>query len=113
MSELLHVEVSAGAAGQIREAEAWWRTNRHKAPNAIREELERASALVAAQPLVLYSVGQALVIPNWVAGPSNLIAFPLVFALRVRGEEKMMVQQFGDEYAAYTARTKRLVPRVW
>ena len=50
MSELLHVEVSAGAAGQIREAEAWWRTNRHKAPNAIREELERASALVASQP---------------------------------------------------------------
>ena len=50
MSELLHVEVSAGAAGQIREAEAWWRTNRHKAPNAIREELERAFALVAAQP---------------------------------------------------------------
>ena len=50
MSELLHVEVSAGAAGQIREVEAWWRTNRHKAPNAIREELERASALVAAQP---------------------------------------------------------------
>jgi plasmid stabilization system protein ParE len=50
VSELLHVEVSAVAAEQIREAEAWWRTNRPKAPNAIREELERASALVAAQP---------------------------------------------------------------
>ena len=50
MSELLHVEVSALAAEHIREAEAWWRTNRLKAPNAIREELERASALVAAQP---------------------------------------------------------------
>ena len=63
--------------------------------------------------LVLYSVGQALAIPNWVAGPSNLIAFAVLFALRVRAEEKMMVQQFGDEYAAYAARTKRLVPRVW
>ena len=63
--------------------------------------------------LVLYSVGQALVIPNWVAGPLNLIAFAVLFALRARAEEKMMVQQFGDEYAAYTARTKRLVPRVW
>jgi len=50
VSERLHVEVSAVAAGQIREAETWWRTNRLKAPNAIREELERASALVAAQP---------------------------------------------------------------
>ena len=63
--------------------------------------------------LVLYSVGQALVIPNWVAGPSNLIAFAALFALRVRAEERMMVEQFGDEYAAYTARTKRLVPGVW
>ena len=40
----------AVAAEQIREAEAWWRTNRSKAPNAIREELERASALIATQP---------------------------------------------------------------
>jgi protein-S-isoprenylcysteine O-methyltransferase Ste14 len=63
--------------------------------------------------LVLYSVGHALVIPNWVAGPSNLIAFTILFALRVRAEEKMMVDEFGDEYAAYTARTKRLVPGVW
>jgi protein-S-isoprenylcysteine O-methyltransferase Ste14 len=63
--------------------------------------------------LVLYSVGQALVVPNWVAGPSNLIAFAVLLALRVRAEEQMMVQEFGDEYVAYTARTKRLVPRVW
>ena len=63
--------------------------------------------------LVLYAVAHALVIPNWVAGPSNLVAFAVLFALRVRAEEKMMVEQFGDEYAAYMARTKRLVPRVW
>ena len=63
--------------------------------------------------LVLYSVGHALVIPNWVAAPSNFIAFAVLFALRVHAEERMMVEQFGDEYAAYTARTKRLVPGVW
>jgi len=63
--------------------------------------------------LVLYSVGHALVIPNWVAGPSNLTAFAILFALRVGAEEKMMADEFGDEYAAYTARTKRLVPGVW
>ncbi len=63
--------------------------------------------------LVLYAVGQTLVIPNWVAGPSNLIAFAVLLALRVRAEERMMVEQFGDEYAVYTARTKRLVPGVW
>src|SRR6185503_18511183 len=51
--------------------------------------------------LVLYSVGQALVIPNWVAGPANLVAFAVLFALRVRQEERMMLEQFGDEYTAY------------
>jgi protein-S-isoprenylcysteine O-methyltransferase Ste14 len=63
--------------------------------------------------LVLYSAGHAFVIPNWVAGPSNLIAFTILFALRVRAEEKMMADEFGGEYAAYAARTKRLVPGVW
>jgi len=63
--------------------------------------------------LVLYSVGQALVIPNWVAGPSNLLAFAVLLALRIRAEERMMGERFGDEYAAYSARTKRLIPGVW
>ena len=63
--------------------------------------------------LVLYSLGHALVIPNWVAGPSNLVAFAVLFALRVRAEERMMDERFGDEYAAYSARTKRLIPGVW
>jgi len=63
--------------------------------------------------LVLYAVAHALVIPNWVAGPSNLVAFAVLFALRVHPEERMMLEQFGDEYTAYMARTKRLVPGVW
>jgi protein-S-isoprenylcysteine O-methyltransferase Ste14 len=63
--------------------------------------------------LALYSVGLALVIPNWIAGPSNGVAFAILFALRVHAEEQMMSEAFGDEYAAYAARTKRLVPGVW
>lgn len=63
--------------------------------------------------LVLYALAHALVIPNWVAGPSNLVAFAVLFALRVRPEERMMLERFGDEYTAYMARTKRLVPGVW
>ena len=63
--------------------------------------------------LALYYVGQALVIPNWVAGFSNVIALAVLLALRLGAEEKMMAEQFGDEYAAYSARTKRFVPGVW
>lgn len=63
--------------------------------------------------LLLYSVGQVLVIPNWVAGPSYLIASGILFAFRVKAEERMMLDQFGDQYAKYMSRTKRLVPGVW
>jgi protein-S-isoprenylcysteine O-methyltransferase Ste14 len=63
--------------------------------------------------LLLHSVGQALVLPNWVAGPSYLVTFGVLFVFRVHAEERMMREQFGDEYATYSERTKRLVPGVW
>jgi protein-S-isoprenylcysteine O-methyltransferase Ste14 len=63
--------------------------------------------------ILLYCVGQAQVIPNWFVGPSYLVAFIILFAGRVHAEEKMMLEQFGDAYAAYMTRTKRLVPWVW
>jgi plasmid stabilization system protein ParE len=46
----LPIEVSDLARAQIRAAQDWWRVNRQKAPNAIREELERASLLISVQP---------------------------------------------------------------
>ena len=52
MSDPIQVEVSALAAEQIRAAEEWWRLNRPKAPNAIREDFERASSLIASQPQI-------------------------------------------------------------
>lgn len=63
--------------------------------------------------LFLYALGQALVLPNWVAGPSYLVTFGILVAWRLRHEENMMLEAFGDDYAAYMARTKRLVPGVW
>ena len=50
MSRPLHIEVTNLAQAQIRAAGDWWRLNRPKAPNAIREELERASSLISVQP---------------------------------------------------------------
>ncbi|HKT93622.1 MAG TPA: isoprenylcysteine carboxylmethyltransferase family protein [Paraburkholderia sp.] len=35
------------------------------------------------------------------------------FARRIRYEESLMRQTFGDEYAAYCLRVKRLVPLIW
>jgi protein-S-isoprenylcysteine O-methyltransferase Ste14 len=63
--------------------------------------------------IFLQAIAQALLLSNWVAGPSCLLAFILMFALRVRTEERMMLKQFGADYALYMGRSKRLVPGVW
>jgi protein-S-isoprenylcysteine O-methyltransferase Ste14 len=63
--------------------------------------------------LFVYALGQLLVLPNWIAGPSYLITFGILFACRVGNEERMMIEEFGDDYPAYMARTKRLVPGIW
>ena len=63
--------------------------------------------------LVLYSIGQALVVPNWIAGPSYGVAMALLVAFRLGPEERMMREQFGSDYEAYRGRTKRLVPGIW
>ena len=61
----------------------------------------------------LWALSQALLLPNWIAGPAGLVGFGTLFAFRVRREEHMMLQTFGDAYAAYAARTKRIIPGVF
>jgi protein-S-isoprenylcysteine O-methyltransferase Ste14 len=63
--------------------------------------------------LLLYSLGQALVVPNWIAGPSYAVAMSLLLAFRLGPEERMMLERFGSDYEAYRVRTKRLVPGIW
>jgi len=63
--------------------------------------------------ILLFSLGQLLVIPNWFVGPSYGVAMLLLVAFRMGPEERMMREQFGKEYEAYMASTKRLVPGVW
>jgi protein-S-isoprenylcysteine O-methyltransferase Ste14 len=60
--------------------------------------------------LLLYGLGQALLLPNWLAGPSYLVVMALLAALRVGPEERMMRERFGAEYDAYAARTRRFGP---
>lgn len=50
MTMPLPVEISTLAARHIRELEVWWRHNRTAAPNAVREELERALRVITSQP---------------------------------------------------------------
>jgi protein-S-isoprenylcysteine O-methyltransferase Ste14 len=63
--------------------------------------------------LFIYSAGQALVLPNWLAGPSYGVAMVLIFVFRLGPEERMMLEEFGKDYDLYRARTKRLIPGIW
>ncbi len=63
--------------------------------------------------LLVYSLGQALALPNLVAGPSYGVAMAILVALRLGPEERMMREAFGPEWEDYAARTKRFVPGVW
>jgi len=60
----------------------------------------------------LMAVGQALLLPNWVAGLAGFVGFGVLYFLRVDKEEAMMLQTFGEEYRAYMGRTKRIIPHL-
>lgn len=58
----------------------------------------------------LLAVAQFLLLPNWFAGACGLVGVGLLYALRVRQEERMMLEHFGADYRDCMARTKRLIP---
>lgn len=58
----------------------------------------------------LWAVGQALLLHNFIAGPSALVLFAPLYFVRVPREETMMLEHFGEPYARYTAATRRLLP---
>lgn len=63
--------------------------------------------------IFLQASAQTFLLPNWLAGPSCLLAFLLMFVFRVGREEQMMHKIFGAAYADYMKQTKRLIPYLW
>jgi protein-S-isoprenylcysteine O-methyltransferase Ste14 len=60
----------------------------------------------------LWALAQALLLPNWIAGFAGLVGFGALYLLRVGPEEQLMIDQFGDEYRDYMARTGRILPKL-
>lgn len=60
----------------------------------------------------LWGIAQGLLLQNWLAGWSGLVAFALLYFLRARREEAMLRDFFGDTYSNYAKRTWPLFPRL-
>lgn len=55
---------------------------------------------------------QTLLIQNWIAGMGSLLFFLPFYLLQSRGEEQMMLEQFGTQYEQYKNSTSGIIPRL-
>ena len=60
----------------------------------------------------LWAIAQALLIHNWIAGLASLIIIIPIYVLRVRREENMMLEKFGEEYTRYKSTVPMFIPHV-
>ena len=60
----------------------------------------------------LWAVAQPFLLANWIAGFSGIIGFGTLYLLRVGQEERMMENEFGQDYRDYCQRTKRIIPGI-
>jgi protein-S-isoprenylcysteine O-methyltransferase Ste14 len=59
----------------------------------------------------LWVVAQPLLLQNWIAGFSNLLVFIPFYFLRVKAEEQMMMEKFGDQYHTYMQKVGAVFPK--
>jgi protein-S-isoprenylcysteine O-methyltransferase Ste14 len=59
----------------------------------------------------LWVIAQPLLLQNWIAGFLNLLVFIPFYFLRVRAEEQMMMETFGDQYRVYREKVGGVLPR--
>ena len=60
----------------------------------------------------LWVIAQPLLLQNWIAGWLNFLIFVVFYALRVKAEEQLMIEQFGDDYRAYMKKVGAVFPKV-
>ena len=61
---------------------------------------------------ILCMLGLPIAVSSWSGLPPMLLLIPL-FLYRIRIEERLLLEEFGDDYLAYMKRTKRLIPLVY
>ena len=61
---------------------------------------------------IIWGVAQALLLPNFVAGPLALLVMVAILNARAPREERAMTARFGEHYRAYMDRTGRVFPKL-
>jgi protein-S-isoprenylcysteine O-methyltransferase Ste14 len=62
--------------------------------------------------MILFA-GISLSLSNWLSVVFMMIPVSFGFIYRIKVEEKFMKDQFGEKYAEYQKRTKRLLPGIY
>jgi protein-S-isoprenylcysteine O-methyltransferase Ste14 len=60
---------------------------------------------------LLWALAQPLILTNWIVGFAFLVT-QILFLSRIKEEEQMMLDQFGDQYQEYMNNTGRFLPRL-
>jgi protein-S-isoprenylcysteine O-methyltransferase Ste14 len=60
---------------------------------------------------LLWVIAQPLLLQNWIAGFLNLLVFIPFYFLRVKAEEQLMLEMFGDQYRNYMEKVGAVLPR--
>jgi protein-S-isoprenylcysteine O-methyltransferase Ste14 len=59
----------------------------------------------------ILAIAQPLLLQNWIAGFSSLLVFIPFYIFRVRTEEQMMIEVFGEQYREYIRKTGAVFPK--
>jgi protein-S-isoprenylcysteine O-methyltransferase Ste14 len=57
-------------------------------------------------------ISTTLISANFFVGVFGILAWTLLYVVRVGDEEAMLLEQFGEEYREYMERTGRLLPKI-
>ncbi|MDY9928013.1 protein-S-isoprenylcysteine O-methyltransferase [Methanosarcina sp.] len=62
--------------------------------------------------IFLIGIGVSLLSANWIVALSYMLPMTNMYLFRISDEEKMMAEQFGNEYKEYMRNTGRLIPKL-
>jgi protein-S-isoprenylcysteine O-methyltransferase Ste14 len=61
---------------------------------------------------LIWAIAQIMILHNYLAGYSFLIVQVPFYFIRIKNEERMMIEQFGVAYKSYMKKTRRLIPKI-